>query len=208
MENYIEKIRELVLEGEDEEIVEMIDEAVEAGVSHKEIVSDALIEGMNQVGPLMASGELYVPEVLLCAETMQLGLKHLKPQLQAGDVTTLGKIVIGTVEGDLHDIGKDLVAMMLESSGFEVVNIGIDQAAENFLEAGKDADIIAISALLTTTMPAMRETVKVLKESKAGARVIVGGAPVSDEFAKEIGADGYAEDAGAAVVFCKELLSA
>ena len=199
MENYIEKIRDLVLEGEDEEIVEMIDEAVEAGVSPKEIVSDALIEGMNQVGPLMASGELYVPEVLLCAETMQLGLKHLKPQLQAGDVTTLGKIVIGTVEGDLHDIGKDLVAMMLESSGFEV---------ENFLEAGKDADIIAISALLTTTMPAMRETVKVLKESKAGARVIVGGAPVSDEFAKEIGADGYAEDAGAAVVFCKELLSA
>ena len=125
MENYIGKIRELVLEGEDEEIVEMIDEAVEAGVSPKEIVSDALIEGMNQVGPLMASGELYVPEVLLCAETMQLGLKHLKPQLQAGDVTTLGKIVIGTVEGDLHDIGKDLVAMMLESSGFEVVNIGV-----------------------------------------------------------------------------------
>lgn len=208
MKNYIAEIKDLVLEGEDEEIVALIDEALAEGVPAKEIVSQGLIEGMNEVGPLMASGELYVPEVLLCAETMQLGLNHLKPQLQAGDVTTLGKIVIGTVEGDLHDIGKDLVAMMLESSGFDVVNIGIDQPAASFMEAGKDADIIAISALLTTTMPAMRDTVKLLKESNTKAKVIIGGAPVSDEFAEEIGADGYAEDAGAAVVFCKELLSA
>ncbi|MEG0379135.1 MAG: corrinoid protein [Eubacterium sp.] len=208
MKDYIAEIKDLVLEGEDEEIVALIDEALAEGVPAKEIVSRGLIEGMNEVGPLMASGELYVPEVLLCAETMQLGLNHLKPQLKAGDVTTLGKIVIGTVEGDLHDIGKDLVAMMLESSGFEVVNLGIDQPVEHFLEAGKDADIVAISALLTTTMPAMRETVKLLKESNTGAKVIIGGAPVSDEFAEEIGADGYAEDAGAAVVFCKELLSA
>ncbi|MEG0377045.1 MAG: corrinoid protein [Eubacterium sp.] len=207
MENYIDAIKTLVIEGEDEEITEILDKAVEAGIAAKDIVSDALIEAMNEVGPMMAAGELFIPEVLLSAETMQLGLKHLKPLLKEGDVTSQGKIVIGTVEGDLHDIGKDLVAMMLESSGFEVANIGIDQPAQNFLEEGKKADIIALSALLTTTMPAMKETVKILKKELPSVKVIVGGAPIGDEFAEEIGADGYAGNGTAAVTLCKELLA-
>lgn len=207
MEKYIEEIRTLVIEGEDEEIEQAIDEAIDKGVLPQAIVSQALIEAMNIVGPMMATGELFVPEVLMSAQTMQLGMKHIKPLLKDGEVENIGRIVIGTVEGDLHDIGKDLVAMLLESSGFEVENIGIDQPASVFLEAGKNADIIGISALLTTTMPAMRDTVKLLKESEIKAKIIVGGAPVSQEYAEEIGADGYAEDAAAAVMFCKSLLS-
>lgn len=207
MEKYIEEIRTLVIEGEDEEIEQAIDEAIDKGVLPQVIVSQALIEAMNIVGPMMATGELFVPEVLMSAQTMQLGMKHIKPLLKDGEVENIGRIVIGTVEGDLHDIGKDLVAMLLESSGFEVENIGIDQPASVFLEAGKNADIIGISALLTTTMPAMRDTVKLLKESEIKAKIIVGGAPVSQEYAEEIGADGYAEDAAAAVMFCKSLLS-
>lgn len=208
MKNYIEEIRELVIEGEDEEIVDLIKAAIEDGIDPSQIVQESLIAAMNIVGPMMASGELFVPEVLMSAQTMQLGLGYIKPMLKAGDITNLGRVVIGTVAGDLHDIGKDLVAMLLESSGFEVKNLGIDQPAQVFIDAAENADIIAISALLTTTMPAMRETVRLLKENNCKAKIIIGGAPVSEEFATEINADGYAEDAAAAVILCKELLSA
>ncbi|MGL5380578.1 cobalamin B12-binding domain-containing protein [Clostridium sp.] len=209
MKNYIEDIRTLVIEGEDEEIVEVIEAAIEDGVLVSQIVNDALIEAMNIIGPMMASGELFVPEVLMSAETMQIGLEYLKPRMQEGDMKSLGTVVIGTVEGDLHDIGKNLVAMMLESSGFKVIDLGIDQSPQKFVEAAKEykADIVGLSALLTTTMPAMRETVQLLRNNGLKVKIAVGGAPVSQEFANEIGADGYSEDGSSAVILCKQMLS-
>lgn len=209
MKNYIEDIKQLVIDGEDEDIVEAIEEAIESDVNISNIVNNSLIEAMNIIGPMMASGELFVPEVLMSAETMQIGLNYLKPMLKEGDMTSLGTIVIGTVEGDLHDIGKNLVAMMLESSGFEVINIGIDQPAQSFVDAAieHNAQIVGLSALLTTTMSAMRDTVKLIREKGLDVKIAVGGAPVSQEFADEIGADGYSEDATGAVLLCKNMLS-
>ena len=207
--NYIEEIKDLVMEGEDEEIVDKIKEAMEDGVSPLDIVSNSLIEAMNEIGPMMASGEIFVPEVLMSAETMKIGLEYLKPMMNEGDIKSEGTVVIGTVAGDLHDIGKNLVAMMLESSGFTVYNIGIDQSPESFIEAIEkyNADIVGLSALLTTTMVAMKETVDLIKSKGLDVKVCVGGAPVSQDFADEIGADGYSEDATGAVTLCKELLS-
>lgn len=208
MSNYIEEIKTLVMEGEDEEIVDKIKEAVDDGVDPLDIVSNSLIQAMNEIGPMMASGEVFVPEVLMSAETMQVGLEYLKPMINDDDIESAGVIVIGTVEGDLHDIGKNLVAMMLESSGFEVHNIGIDQSPQDFVDAIEkyNADIVGLSALLTTTMIAMKETVELIKNKGLDVKITVGGAPVSEEFAKEIGADGYSEDASSAVILCKQLL--
>lgn len=207
--NYIEEIKDLVMEGEDEEIVDKIKEAMEDGVSPLDIVSNSLIEAMNEIGPMMASGEIFVPEVLMSAETMKVGLEYLKPMMNEGDIKSEGTVVIGTVQGDLHDIGKNLVAMMLESSGFTVYNIGIDQSPQNFIDAIEkyNADVVGLSALLTTTMVAMKDTVALIKEKGLNVKVAVGGAPVSQDFAEEIGADGYSEDATGAVILCKELLS-
>ncbi|MGL5695165.1 MAG: cobalamin B12-binding domain-containing protein [Peptostreptococcaceae bacterium] len=208
MKNYVEEIKQLVIDGEDEEIVDAINEALDNGVSVSDIVNNGLVEAMGIIGPMMASGELFVPEVLMSAETMQVGLEYLKPRMQEGDMKSFGTVVIGTVEGDLHDIGKNLVAMMLESSGFKVIDIGIDQSPQAFIDAAIEhkADIVALSALLTTTMPAMRDTVKLLAEKGLNVKTAVGGAPVSQEFADEIGADGYSEDGPGAVVLCKSLL--
>lgn len=208
MSNYIEEIKTLVMEGEDEEIVDKIKEAVDDGVDPLDIVSNSLIQAMNEIGPMMASGEVFVPEVLMSAETMQVGLEYLKPMINEEDIDSAGVVVIGTVEGDLHDIGKNLVAMMLESSGFEVHNIGIDQSPQDFVDAIEkyNADIVGLSALLTTTMIAMKETVELIKNKGLDVKITVGGAPVSEEFAKEIGADGYSEDASSAVILCKQLL--
>lgn len=210
MKNYIEEIKQLVIDGEDEEIIDAIKEALDAGVCMTEIVNNSLIEAMNVIGPMMASGELFVPEVLMSAETMQVGLNYLKPMLKDGDIKILGTVVIGTVQGDLHDIGKNLVAMMLESSGFKVINIGIDQSPQAFVDSiiEHKAQIVGLSALLTTTMPSMRDTVKLIKEKGLDVKVAVGGAPVSQAFADEIGADGYSDDATGAVVLCKRLLGA
>ncbi|MFR2778210.1 MAG: B12-binding domain-containing protein, partial [Intestinibacter bartlettii] len=183
---------------------------IDAGVSVGDIVNNGLIEAMNVIGPMMASGELFVPEVLMSAETMQVGLNYVKPLLQDGDLKSLGTVVIGTVEGDLHDIGKNLVAMMLESSGFTVINIGIDQPPQAFVDAivENNAQIVGLSALLTTTMPAMRDTVALIKEKGLDVKVAVGGAPVNKEFADTIGADGYSEDATGAVALCKGFVGA
>ena len=197
MANYVEEIKELVIDGEDEEIVDKIKEAIDAGVSVGDIVNNGLIEAMNVIGPMMASGELFVPEVLMSAETMQVGLNYVKPLLQDGDLKSLGTVVIGTVEGDLHDIGKNLVAM-------------IDQPPQAFVDAivENNAQIVGLSALLTTTMPAMRDTVALIKEKGLDVKVAVGGAPVNKEFADTIGADGYSEDATGAVALCKGFVGA
>ena len=210
MKNYVEEIKQLVIDGEDEEILDLIKEAIDNNVDLTDIVNNGLIEAMNIIGPMMASGELFVPEVLMSADTMQVGLNYIKPLLKEGDLQSLGTVVIGTVEGDLHDIGKNLVAMLLESSGFNVINIGIDQPPQAFIDAieANNADIVGLSALLTTTMPAMRDTVKLIRDKGLNVKVAVGGAPVSREFAEEIGADGYSEDGPGAVALCKQFIGA
>ena len=208
MANYLEDILNCVVEGEDEEIEALVQAALDGGVSANDILKKSLIAAMDIVGPRMESGEMYIPEVLLSAETMKLGLEMIKPLLNEADMSSSGKVVIGTVEGDLHDIGKNLVAMMLEVSGFDVVDLGIDQSADAFLaECDKGApDIVGISALLTTTMGAMKDTCAAIKAKYGNVKVVVGGAPITEEFAKQIGADGYADDAGSAVVLCKKLM--
>lgn len=182
---------------------------VDAGVDPLEIINKGLVGGMDIVAPLFKSGEMYIPEVLLSAKAMAAGVEIVKPYISDSDMSTAGTIVIGTVKGDLHDIGKNLVAMMLESSGFKVINLGIDIPTETFIAAIKEhaPDIVAMSALLTTTMMEMKETVAAIKKEGYKVKCIIGGAPISQEFAAKIGADGYSADAASAVELCKQLLA-
>ena len=174
-----------------------------------EIISNGLIAGMNVVGVQFKSGEMFVPEVLMSAKSMAAGIEIVKPLIADKDMPSMGKVLIGTVKGDLHDIGKNLVAMMLESGGFTVINLGIDIAPEKFVAAFKEhqPDIIAMSALLTTTMMHMKDTIELIKEEGFKVKCIIGGAPISQEFADTIGADGYSPDAASAVDLCRKLLS-
>ena len=183
---------------------------IDAGTDIQSILNDGLISAMDEVGERFSAGELFVPEMLMAAQAMKAGLELLKPHLGEGAGRSKGTVVIGTVKGDLHDIGKNLVAMMMEGAGFDVIDLGVDVESEAFVKtaAEKDADVIALSALLTTTMPAMKETIDLF--SAAGLRerfkFIVGGSPVSQRFADEIGADGYGEDAQAGVELAKKLV--
>ncbi len=212
MKSVLENIYEGIIEGDKELVREKVAEAIQTGLDIKQILENGLIKGMTEVGRLFEEGEYYVPEMLISARAMQTGMDLLKPHLLSADVKMKGKVVIGTVKGDLHDIGKNLVAMMLEGAAFEVVDLGTDVAPEKFVEAVEqnDADIIAMSALLTTTMSNMRETIKAL--SSAGLRdrvkILVGGAPLTPEYATEIGADGYSVDANQAVFVAKTLVAA
>lgn len=208
MEELLKKLNEYVIEGEDEEIADLVQEALDSDIPPQRILKEGLIRAMDIVGPKMATGEMYVPEVLMCADAMRAGLEYLKPYLTEEDEVCLGTIVIGSVAGDLHDIGKNLVVMMLESSGFKVIDIGIDQSKEKFEKAIKthNPDLVALSALLTTTMPALEETTKYLKAAGYTSKIIVGGAPITQDFADEITADGYAEDGPGAVILAKKLL--
>jgi 5-methyltetrahydrofolate--homocysteine methyltransferase len=182
------------------------------GVSGREILDEALLPGMEVVGERMRSGDCFIPEVLLSARTMQGALDLIRPHMAAGESTSLGTVVIGTVEGDLHDIGKNLVAMMLQGAGFEVVNLGTGVTATDFVAAVRDKGpvLLGMSALLTTTLPHMAETMAALKEAglREGVKIMVGGAPVTAAFAAELGADGYGANAGLAVEKAKELVSA
>jgi 5-methyltetrahydrofolate--homocysteine methyltransferase len=173
------------------------------------ILNDGLISAMDEVGERFSAGELFVPEMLMAAQAMKAGLKILKPHLSAGQSKSKGVVVIGTVKGDLHDIGKNLVSMMMEGAGFEVVDLGVDVDSEAFVKtaAEKSADVIALSALLTTTMPSMESTVKAVKEAGMTTRTIIGGAPVTQAFADQIGADGYSADAPGAVKLVKALVA-
>lgn len=206
----LESVSNCVVTGNIGAITGEVQALIDGGVEPTSIINDGLIAGMNIVGPKFKAGEMFVPEVLMAAKAMGAGVELVKPLLGADEMSSLGKVVLGTVKGDLHDIGKNLVGMMLESTGFEVVNVGIDVAPEKFLEAAKEsgATIVAMSALLTTTMLAMKETVDLFKENGlTDVKLIVGGAPVSKEFADEIGADGFAPDAATACDLCKELLA-
>ena len=206
----LESVSNCVVTGNLGAITGEVQALIDAGVEPASIINDGLIAGMNIVGPKFKAGEMFVPEVLMAAKAMGAGVDLVKPLLGADDMPSAGKVVLGTVKGDLHDIGKNLVGMMLESTGFEVVNCGIDVSPEKFLEAAKEsgAKIVAMSALLTTTMLAMKETVDLFKENGlTDVKLIVGGAPVSKEFSDEIGADGFAPDAATACDLCKELLA-
>ncbi|MBM7582350.1 5-methyltetrahydrofolate--homocysteine methyltransferase [Caldicoprobacter guelmensis] len=193
-------------------VKEMVEAALAEGISPEDILNKGLIVGMSEVGELFKNNEIYVPEVLIAARAMYAGLNILKPLLAERDVKPMGKVVIGTVKGDLHDIGKNLVAMMLEGAGFEVTDLGIDVSPEKFVNAAKTAGpgcIVAMSALLTTTMPAMKDTIEALKAAgiRDQVKVMVGGAPVTQKFADEIGADGYAPDAASAADLAKTFVA-
>lgn len=201
-----------VEQGDREGVVSRVRLALEGGRGAQEILNQGLIAAMDVVGAKMESGEMFIPEVLRAAKTMEAGLELLKPLLTAADMRAEGKVVIGTVKGDLHDIGKNLVAMLLASAGFEIVDLGINVTPDAFATAVQEtqADFLAMSALLTTTMPMMQETMATLESSglRSAVTVLVGGAPVTQSFADSIGAEGYASDAGAAIKVAKELGSA
>lgn len=205
----IEKIREAVIEGNRNEAVVLVQQALDDGLSADKILHDGLIDAMREVGELFEAGEFFVPEMLIAARAMSGALELLKPRLVEQGVEPLGRVAIGTVKGDLHDIGKSLVAMMLEGAGFEITDLGTDVPPEKFIDAVQSgAQIVAMSALLTTTMPNMKSTIDAIKQ--AGLRdhttILIGGAPVTQAFADEIGADGYAPDASSAVRKARVLL--
>ena len=209
----IEEIAAAVEKGKSKIIGGLVEEALAEGVAATEILNVGMIEAMNVIGEKFQKNEIFVPEMLVAARAMKKGVEVLKPQLADADAVKMGKVVIGTVAGDLHDIGKNLVAMMIESAGFEVNDLGVDVPLEKFIEAAEsdsEVNIVAVSALLTTTMPAMKETVAALNNSSARSRikVMVGGAPITKEFADEIGADGFAMDAGSAAQTAKSLAAA
>lgn len=186
----------------------LVQEAVDRGDSPQSIIDENMIPAMEGIGREFEAGKVFVPNLLLSARAMKGALELLKPMLQAGQASNLGKVVIGTVKGDLHDIGKNLVASMLEGCGFEVVNLGVDIPKERFVAAAKeqDADIVCLSALLTTTMNYMKEVIDALHEAGVRARIMVGGAPVNKDFAVQIGADAYSSNANEAVEVAKSLL--
>ncbi|MHB8134406.1 MAG: corrinoid protein [Anaerolineaceae bacterium] len=211
MSTELEKIFEGILDGNSKLVVETIGLAIENGIAPAQILNEGMIAAMAEVGRLFEEGEYFVPEMLIAARAMQKGLEVLKPYLTEDDVQSPGKVVIGTVKGDLHDIGKNLVAMMLEGAAFEVIDLGTDVSPERFIEAIKsnNAQLIAMSALLTTTMPNMKTTIEAIKAAgiRDNVKVMIGGAPITQSYADQIGADGFAEDASRAVVKAKSLLS-
>ena len=207
----IQEIATAVENGKTKIVAGLVEEALAEGCDAKEILQVGMIEAMNVVGGKFQRGDIFVPEMLVAAKAMKKGVEVLKPQLAAAGTASLGKVVIGTVIGDLHDIGKNLVAMMIESAGFEVKDLGVDVPVVKFVEAVENdpaVKIMAVSALLTTTMPAMKDTVDALNASSARSRfkVLVGGAPITQDFANQIGADSYAPDAASAAQAAKALL--
>lgn len=191
-------------------VLKLVQDALDEGVAAKEILNQGLIAGMDIVGEKMENGDMFIPEVLMAAKVMSAAVVILKPLLAAEDMSAMGRVIIGTVKGDLHDIGKNLVAMMLESAGFEVYNLGVDISPDKFVSEvnEKNANMVCLSALLTTTMPMMKQTIDAVVESglRDRVKIMVGGAPVTKNYANEIGADGYAPDAGSATKLAKTLL--
>lgn len=200
-----------VLNGDDEKVSELTQKALEQGLAPKQILDDGLIAGMAIVGDKFKAHEIYLPEVLLAARAMYAGMDLLKPLLIKEGISSLGKVVVGSVQGDLHDIGKNLVGIMLKGAGFEVIDLGSDVPPERFIETAKEhnATVIGLSALLTTTMPAMTKVVEHIKQERLEGKIktIIGGAPVSEAFAREIGANAYAFDAANAVERVKALIA-
>jgi len=210
MDPKIKGIYDSILEGQQKEAVSGVQAAIDAGLPPGDILNDGMVDAMAEVGRLFEEGEYFVPEMLIAARAMQSGLALLKPHLIEADIESAGTVAIGTVKGDLHDIGKNLVGMMLEGAGFEIVDMGTDVTPEQFVETvqGGGVDIVALSALLTTTMPSMQATILALESAgiRDRVKVMIGGAPVTDEYAAQIGADGYSSDASRAVNLAKSLI--
>lgn len=203
------EIREAVVRGDMEGVTRGVRQGLEAGAASGDLLSEALIPGMIEVGDLFESGDVFVPEMLLSARAMKAGLEVLKPLLVTDGIQPLGTVALGTVQGDIHDVGKNLVAMMLEGAGFKVIDLGVNVPPDRFVQAARDgAQILGLSALLTTTVRAMPTVIQALEAAglRQKVHVMVGGAPVTDEFAEEIGADGFAADASLAVKRAKMLL--
>jgi 5-methyltetrahydrofolate--homocysteine methyltransferase len=201
-------ISEALQKGKADEVKKLVNQALEEKVAAKKVLEEGLIAGMDIIGGRFKRNEIYIPEVLIAARAMHAGMSILEPILVKAGVKMIGKLAIGTVKGDLHDIGKNLVAMMYKGAGFEVQDLGVDVPAEKYVAAAVGgADIVGLSALLTTTMVAMKGVIESLKEKGAKAKVIIGGAPVTQNYADEIGASGYAADAASAVEIGKKLLS-
>jgi 5-methyltetrahydrofolate--homocysteine methyltransferase len=211
MESLIQEIYQGVLDGQTAVVQQKVQAALAANFPASTILNEGMIAAMAQVGQLFEDGEYFVPEMLISARAMQAGLTLLKPALKSEDVKSSGKVIIGTVKGDLHDIGKNLVAMMMEGAGFEIFDLGTDVSAEKFIAAihAHQPEIIAMSALLTTTMPNMVATIQALNEAglRSQVKVMVGGAPVTENYARQIGADGFAPDASRAVAVAKSLVA-
>jgi len=211
MSNTLEQITEKLYEGDDDAVAELTQKALDEGLAPEDVLANGLIAGMDQVGIDFKAGDLFVPEVLIAARAMHAGMDILRPLLVDSDIISAGKVAMGTVKGDLHDIGKNLVGMMLEGGGFDIIDMGTDISPDEFIEIVKaeQPDIIGMSALLTTTMPSMRLTIEALAEAglRENVKVIIGGAPVTKAFSEEIGADGYAPDAASAVDLARSLLN-
>jgi 5-methyltetrahydrofolate--homocysteine methyltransferase len=210
MQDILEKIYSGVLEGDLQAVKENVKSGLDTGINPEEILNGALIPAMDQVGQLFEAGDYFVPEMLVAARSMQGGMEILKPLLVAADIKPLGKIVAGTVKGDLHDIGKNLVCMMLEGAGFEIIDLGVDISAEEFVKSVKEnsANIVALSALLTTTMQNMKSTIELFEETglRSNVNIMVGGAPLTHAYAESIRADGFAPDASRAVSLAKSMV--
>lgn len=210
MEDLFSPIFQAILEGNQTAARAAVERALEANLEAELILKQAMMPAMQEVGRLFEEGEYFVPEMLVAARAMQAGMNLLKPRLVQAEVASSGKVVAGTVKGDLHDIGKNLVCMMLEGAAFEIIDLGTDVPPEKFVEAVKSsgAQLVALSALLTTTMPHMKQTIEALQEAglRQRIKVMVGGAPVTETFARQIGADGYAPDASRAVALAKSLV--
>ena len=210
MEEKIQAVYEAVLTGAMADTSGLVQEALDAGFEADTILKQGLISAMSEIGQKFESGEAYVPEMLISAKSMKFGLELLRPHLVAADVQPIGKVIIGTVQGDLHDIGKNLVAMMMEGAGFEVIDLGADVKPEKIIEAIEEhkPDIVAMSALLTTTMGNMKTVITKMEDAGVndGISVMIGGAPVTQDYADEIGADGFGIDASQAASLAKKLV--
>jgi 5-methyltetrahydrofolate--homocysteine methyltransferase len=209
MDELVKQIYQWIVEGQQEAVAAGVDDALQAGMPAKTILEEGMLPAMAEVGRLFEEGECYVPEMLISARAMRAGLAKLQPSLKQTNVKAAGTVALGTVKGDLHDLGKNLVGMMLEGAGFTVMDLGVDVPAEKFVEIAGEVDVIGLSALLTTTMGSMQSTLEALDAAgkRPRLKVIVGGAPVTEDFARHIGADGYAADASRAVALTKSLIS-
>jgi 5-methyltetrahydrofolate--homocysteine methyltransferase len=205
----LKALAEAVIRGDQTTAVNVTKTALKDKMAPKKILDEGLIAGMDVVGARFKNNEIYIPEVLIAARAMKMAMEVLEPELVKAGVKPIGKIMIGTVQGDLHDIGKNLVAMMMKGAGFEVIDLGVDVSPDKFAAEAKakGANLIGMSALLTTTMPGMEKTIKALKQAGVTAKVMVGGAPVTQSFADRIGANGYAPDAASAVDTAKKLVA-
>ncbi|HEX42194.1 MAG TPA: cobalamin-binding protein [Phycisphaerales bacterium] len=205
----LKALADAVIKGDQKTAVEITRTALGEGASPKEVLENGLIAGMDVVGARFKKNEVYIPEVLISARAMKMAMELLEPALAKAGVKPKGTFVVGTVAGDLHDIGKNLVSMMMKGAGFQVVDLGVDVSAEKFVaETTKsNAQLVGMSALLTTTMPGMEKTIKALREAGVSAKVMIGGAPVTQDYANRVGADGYAPDAASAVDTAKSLVA-